>query len=897
MLYRAVPNLKSEDAFLECHSRFPSQSTQRLSLLILLAAVALITSSCGPVAQAAGTSSTSKTSLKLSGTLPGGLVHQSYNAVLAVSGGKSPYYFSVKTGTLPPGLSLNPSTGTLSGTPTTGGDFSFEVIATDAPHLGEGSRTFGISVGGSNNGNGSVKVGVSPTSATLLSNQTQQFTATVTGTSHTSVTWSATAGSVDGKGLYTAPKVKAQTNVIVTAASTADPTKSGTAAVTVAPENKQSLQITSGTLPQGEQGSSYSETFTATGGTTPYSWSVSAGSVPPGTAMDGNGNLSGVPTGVGTFNFTVAVTDAGNNVATGNFGVTIVSTTGYDGPAQLPIATVASSMADTPASGSVISIKAGGDLQAALNSAQCGSTIELQAGATFTGSFNFPAKSCDGNHWIIVRTSSPDSALPSEGQRLTPCYAGVASLPGRPQYSCNNPQNVLAKLVLASGGDGPVMLLNGANHYRLLGLELTRAAGGRDAPALISVDRNATASYVVLDRSWLHGTTQDETRNGFALSGSTNVAIVDSYFSDFHCVSQTGVCTDSHAVSGGTRNNQDGPYKIENNFLEAAGEAILFGGGPATLSPSDITVRSNHFWKPWQWMKGNQPFVGGKDGNPFVVKNHFELKNAVRVLVEANLMENNWGGFTQAGYGILLTPKNQNTKDGNVCPLCQVTDITIRYVHISHAAGGIQMATGLSSSGKNGGGPALAGTRWSIHDVVIDDLNSSKYLGPGTVFQLSNSWPQNALNNVTINHVSGFTDPDSHMILMGNQEKKAPMTGLVFTNNLIITGRYPIWNTGGGNESCAVKDVPITSITNCFTTYTFTNNALIGSPKQFGPSSWPAKNMFPETIDYVQFTNFDKGDGGNYELLQSSPYKYMGTDGKDLGADIAGLNQVLQGVE
>jgi hypothetical protein len=107
--------------------------------------------------------------------------------------------------------------------------------------------------------------------------------------------------------------------------------------------------------------------------------------------------------------------------------------TGYDGPAQLPIATVASSMADTPAPGSVITVNAGGNLQTALDNAVCGDTIELQAGATFSGVFNFPAKSCDNDHWIIVRTSSADTSLPPEGQRLTPCYAGVTSLVGRPQ--------------------------------------------------------------------------------------------------------------------------------------------------------------------------------------------------------------------------------------------------------------------------------------------------------------------------------------------------------------------------------------------------------------------------------------------------------------------------------
>jgi len=116
-------------------------------------------------------------------------------------------------------------------------------------------------------------------------------------------------------------------------------------------------------------------------------------------------------------------------------------------------------------------------------------------------------------------------------------------------------------------------------------------------------------------------------------------------------------------------------------------------------------------------MKGNPNFIGGPDGNPFIVKNHLELKNAVRVLIEANLMENSWGGFSQTGFGILLTPKNQHTPSGaNVCPLCQVTDVTIRYVHISHAGGGIQMATAISRYGA----PALAGSRWSIHDVVVE---------------------------------------------------------------------------------------------------------------------------------------------------------------------------------
>ncbi len=399
----------------------------------------------------------------------------------------------------------------------------------------------------------------------------------------------------------------------------------------------------------------------------------------------------------------------------------------------------------------------------------------------------------------------------------------------------------------------------------------------------------------MVDRSWLHGALQDETHAGVNVNGATNVAIVDSYFSDFHCIAISGTCVDSHAIAGGTSDTQDGPFKFQDNFLEASGEGIMFGGGEATLSPSDIQILGNHFWKPWQWMPGSPNFIGGADGNAFVVKNHLELKNAVRVLVDSNLMENTWGGFSQTGYGILLTPKNQHEPSGkNVCPLCQVTDITIRYVHISHGGGGLQMATVLSGNG-SGGAAALSGTRWSIHDVVLDDL-SKKYVGGGTAFEIMNAWATNPLNTVTINHVTAFPDPNSHMIIMGDLPHTAPMYGLVFTNNLVVTAAHPVWNTGD-TRSCAVTDVPITSITNCFTTFTFINNGLVAPPPAYPPSAWPKNNLFPQTIADVDFTNYNNGNGGNYALLPSSPYRNKGTDGKDLGADIVGLDAALANVE
>ena len=92
----------------------------------------------------------------------------------------------------------------------------------------------------------------------------------------------------------------------------------------------------------------------------------------------------------------------------------------FDGPAELPRVYVRSSMADTPAPGNTWQVRSGDDLPTILKKANCGDTIQLQAGATFTGVFTLPAKNCDDSHWMIIRTSAPDSALPPEGTRITP---------------------------------------------------------------------------------------------------------------------------------------------------------------------------------------------------------------------------------------------------------------------------------------------------------------------------------------------------------------------------------------------------------------------------------------------------------------------------------------------
>jgi Abnormal spindle-like microcephaly-assoc'd, ASPM-SPD-2-Hydin/Purple acid Phosphatase, N-terminal domain len=78
-----------------------------------------------------------------------------------------------------------------------------------------------------------ISVSVSPTTATVASGGTEQFSAQITNTSNTAVTWSANSGTVSTTGLFTAPTVTAMTTVTVTATSIADSTKSASATVTV----------------------------------------------------------------------------------------------------------------------------------------------------------------------------------------------------------------------------------------------------------------------------------------------------------------------------------------------------------------------------------------------------------------------------------------------------------------------------------------------------------------------------------------------------------------------------------------------------------------------------------------------------------------------------------------
>ncbi len=205
------------------------------------------------------------------------------------------------------------------------------------------------------------------------------------------------------------------------------------------------------------------------------------------------------------------------------------------------------------------------------------------------------------------------------------------------------------------------------------------------------------------------------------------------------------------------------------------------------------------------------------------------------------MLENSWGGFSQAGFSILLTPKNQN----NLCPACVVHDVTIRYNTITHAGNGFQIANVASVAG----GLSMGLWNVSIHDVVMDDISGRSYVGGGHLFQESSENHVSVLHDISITHITAFNkDAGSAMLVVGNNKSFPEMYGFTWTNN-ILSGTGSVATTGGGAINCAYRaSTAAALLKSCFKDSEFSHNAMVGFS-----GKWPDGNFSPSTIAEVKF--------------------------------------------
>ncbi|WP_456361713.1 putative Ig domain-containing protein [Xanthomonas arboricola] len=381
-------------------------------------------------------------------TLPAATRGTAYSQTLSASGGTAPYTYALASGTLPAGITLA-SNGTLSGTATVEGSFNVTVTATDANTF-TATQAYALTVAGPNL--------ALPASTLPAGTAGQAYSAAIT---------PATGGTAPYRYALTAGALP--NGVIVDAATGAlsgTPTLSGTFNFTLtatdstpspAAQASRSYTLTIAapvvviaptTLPAATRGTAYSQTLSASGGTAPYTYAVSAGSLPAGITLASNGTLSGTATVEGSFNVTVTATDANTFTATQAYALTVA------GPnLALPASTLSAgtagqaySAAITPATGGTApyryALTAGALPNGVIVDAATGA---LSGTPTLSGTFNF----------TLTATDSTPSPAVQASQNYSVTIAAATLVLAQPTLPPAVRGSAYNQVLTASGGIAP----------------------------------------------------------------------------------------------------------------------------------------------------------------------------------------------------------------------------------------------------------------------------------------------------------------------------------------------------------------------------------------------------------------------------------------------------------
>lgn len=480
----------------------------------------------------------------------------------------------------------------------------------------------------------------------------------------------------------------------------------------------------------------------------------------------------------------------------------------------------------------IIPVGVGGNLQAAINAAQPGDIIVLQAATTFVGNFVLPVK--PGAQFITIRTAVDDSVLPGPDQRIGPQHEGLLATLRSP--------NALPVLRTAPG----------AHHWQLVGVRILGGGGSADIITLGSGstqqnDYGQVPQHLVLDRVIIRGDPARGQKRAIALNSGTTT-IRNSHIADIILGSQ-----ETQAIAGW---NGPGPYLVENNYLEAAGVNILFGGAEPFipgLVPSDIVIRRNHMTKQLAWRNVPQS-----------VKNLLELKNARRVLIEGNVLEHNWVD-AQNGYAVLFTVRSPSVR----ATWTTIEQVTFQNNIVRRSAAGINVLGHDANRTQQTRGIL-------IRNNLFSEIDHNVWGGSGTFLQVGD-----APADITVEHNTIIQSGNLVTAYGGSATSPMPIVGFRLANNIGLHNTYGIFGTGKGVGNGA--------ITAYFPGGVIVRNVLAGGQANL----YPPSNLFPAPPELMaQFVN---PAAGAYDLQPSSPLRGVGTDGGDLGVNFDELNRAISG--
>ncbi|WP_180977433.1 putative Ig domain-containing protein [Janthinobacterium sp. ROICE36] len=469
----------------------------------------------GTSAQATVTVTVSVPSVSLTpASLPNPTAEAAYTATLTAAGGTAPYTFSVSSGSLPAGLSLNAATGVVSGTTNVAGSFTFSLRASDsstgagAPFSATNSYTVSV---------GAPTISVTPATlpaAIVATAYSQQLSASggVAPYAYTVLSGSLPAGlTLSSSGLLSGTPTAAGSFTLTVQAADAH-LFTGTQSYTLVVASA-TLSLTPASLPNPTAEAAYTATLTAAGGTAPYTYSVASGSLPAGLSLNtATGVLSGTTNVAGSFTFSLRASDSSTGVgapfsASNSYTVTIAAPAMSLTPASLAAIragdaysqqfTAAGGVAPYAYSVSSGALPAGLMLDAASG--------VLSGTPTAFGSFVFTLRAADAHQFTVqqaltlqVNQAPPpvpnETATTSANQEVSLTIASTDGSPITDVTIVTPPQHGRVTVVAsgaAGGGSGrafKVTYVPNANYFGPDAFSYTATGpGGTSAPATVSL--------------------------------------------------------------------------------------------------------------------------------------------------------------------------------------------------------------------------------------------------------------------------------------------------------------------------------------------------------------------------------------------------------------------------